>query len=87
MFEQESNRMVTEKLAMQKPNVKRLNLKARPYRGVIKEIANELGENYQNVKQGILRRSPKYIEIFERKIRERQQIARRYEALLCDEQQ
>ena len=54
--------------------MKRLDLRRYPYRGIIKELADEFGKAPCTIHNGLFNRenpTPQYLEAFERKLDER----------------
>ncbi len=62
-----------------KKTLKNKKLNRNPYRGILTEIAREQGVSPQAIRQAVLLNNVRIIEILTQKIKERENIVRRYE--------
>lgn len=60
----------------------KVNLKSGLYRGILSEVARDMGVARTTVKKGYDRRTPKFVEAVTRKIAERNRIRREHEKVL-----
>ena len=66
-------------------NMKNVDLRRHPYRGILKEIANELGRDSGNVHTALFKSKvpdPFLAELFDRKLQERQKIVKSFKKTL-----
>jgi len=61
--------------------MEKVDLQRYPYRGIVKEIADELGKALPNVHEALFKLdvpNPEYAALFNRKLEERQRIIRKF---------